>query len=121
MESWKKYPKDEAFRKRAPMEVGRVGYELLISNSTEGGVPSCLTNRDRKDGVLQLVEQSRLLVRRFLDVSQGRDEISKDLRRDHDGVAIATDIFCDFHHASALVFFEIHKKDLSIRENFFGM
>jgi|GEM_PF-4447829 len=58
MESWKKYPSDEACRKHALMEVGRVRYGLLISNSTEGGVPLRLTNRDhRKDGVLQSVEQ----------------------------------------------------------------
>ena len=88
---------------------------------TEGGVPLRSAKKDRKDGVLRLVEQERLLVRCFLDVSQGSDEISEDLRRHHDGVAIAADVFRDFYHASALVFFEIHKKDLPIRENFFGM
>ena len=102
-----------------PFSVGR-----RIPSPMEGDVPSrfvSLRMNDLKDGVLRLVEQWRLLVRRFLDVSQGRDEISEDLSRHHDGVAIAADIFRDFHHASTLVFFEIHKKDLPIRENFFGM
>jgi hypothetical protein len=57
MERLKKYPKDGARRKRALMEVGRMGYELHIPSPMEGGVPSRFANKDRKDGVLRLVEQ----------------------------------------------------------------
>jgi hypothetical protein len=37
MERLKKYPKDEARRKRALMEVGRMRYELLAPSPMEGG------------------------------------------------------------------------------------
>jgi hypothetical protein len=57
MERLKRQPKDEARRRRALKEVGRMGYELHIPNPMEGGVPSRFANKDRKDGVLRLVEQ----------------------------------------------------------------
>ena len=45
---------------------------------------------------------SRLLpVSRRFDVAQRSNEIPEDIRRNHDRVTIAANIFCDFHHHPA--------------------
>ena len=45
----------------------------------------------------------------------------KNLGWHHDGIPVAADIFCNFHHSPALIFLEVQKEGLPVRENLFRM
>ena len=46
-------------------------------------------------------EGSLVFFRRRFDIAEGRDEVTEDFGRDHDGVAISADIFSDLHDHAA--------------------
>lgn len=61
----------------------------------------------------------RVLLGSRLDVCQCRNKVAENFGRHHDGVAVATDIFGDFHHHAASISLEIEIKSFPIGENFF--
>ena len=61
----------------------------------------------------------RVLLGSDLDVCQRRDKVAEDFGRHHDRVAVAADIFGDFHHHPAGIRLEIEIKSFPIGENFF--
>lgn len=55
----------------------------------------------------------------FADILERSDEIIKDFSWHHDAVAVRTDLFCNTHHATSCVAFEVNEESLAIRYNFF--
>lgn len=69
----------------------------------------------------QVVSGVRLVISRRLDVGECCNEIAQNFSGHHDGVAIAGNIFGDFHDHAAGVPLEIEKKHFAVGEDFFGV